>query len=90
MTNYVFKLFIAGKEGISLQASKNLERFIRDSLNGAAQYEIIDILEVPDCAQEYKIIATPLLIRTDTQLIRKVIGDLSDWDKLKQGLGIEH
>lgn len=67
-------------------AIANLRRICEQELGGQYQLEIIDVLEHPELAEEDKILATPTLIKQLPPPLRKVIGDLSDKEKVLLGL----
>jgi circadian clock protein KaiB len=67
-------------------AIANLRRICEQELGGQYQLEIIDVLEHPDLAEEDKVLATPTLIKQLPPPLRKVIGDLSDKEKVLLGL----
>lgn len=83
MKKYVLKLYIAGQTPRSQQAIANLRR-ICDEVFPAGQYEltIVDVLERPELAEKVKILATPTLIKELPPPTRRVIGDLSDKNKV--------
>lgn len=82
------KLFIAGASVNSLRAIENIKSFCRDSLDNNVDLEIIDIYQQPLLAEQEQIIALPLLIRKFPLPERRLIGDLSDTNSLKKGMGI--
>ena len=83
-----FKLYITGKTYRSERAVETLHK-ICDSLGTKAQMNVIDILEEPEKAEEDKILATPTLLKISPPGSRRIIGDLSDVQKVLQGLDIE-
>lgn len=66
----------------------NLRRICEQDLGGAYQLEIIDVLEHPQLAEDDKVLATPTLIKQLPPPLRRVIGDLSDKDKVLLGLEV--
>ena len=70
-------------------AIANLQRICEQELGGQYDLEIIDVLEFPDLAEEAKILATPTLIKSLPPPLRRVIGDLSDTEKVLLGLEVQ-
>jgi circadian clock protein KaiB len=69
-------------------AIANLRRICEQDLRGQYDLEIIDVLEHPEVAEREKILATPTLIKQLPPPLRRVIGDLSDKDKVLLGLEV--
>jgi circadian clock protein KaiB len=67
-------------------AIANLRRICEQELDGQYQLEIIDVLEHPQLAEDDRVLATPTLIKQLPPPLRKVIGDLSDKEKVLLGL----
>jgi circadian clock protein KaiB len=82
------KLYVTGKTPRSERAIANLHRLCKQELEGLFELSIIDVLEHPQLAEHEKIIATPTLIKELPPPIRRVIGDLSDKEKVLLGLDI--
>lgn len=70
------------------QAITNLRRICDEDLSGEYDIEVIDVLENPQLAEDEKILATPTLIKKLPPPLRRVIGDLSDKEKVLLGLDI--
>lgn len=85
---YLLKLYIAGKSARAEAAIANLRQLCEHELRGQYELEIIDILEQPERAEQAKILATPTLIKQLPPPLRRVIGDLSDKEKLLLGLDV--
>ena len=85
---YVLRLYITGKTSHSLQAINNLETLCETELQGEYEIEVIDVLENPQLAEDQKILATPTLVRKLPVPLRKIIGDLSDRQKVLFGLDL--
>lgn len=84
----VIKLFITGHSPRSKNAITALQHICEVDLNGGYQLEIIDVLDHPEEADKHQILATPTAVKELPQPIRKVIGDLSDTEKVLLGLDI--
>lgn len=80
------RLYVAGQTPRSLTAFANLKRICEEHLAGAYEIEVIDLLVHPQLARGDEIIAVPTLVRQLPTPITKVIGDLSDTDKVLVGL----
>lgn len=81
-------LYVAGQTPKSITALANLKRLCEQHLPGKYRLEIIDLMENPSRAQRDQILAIPTLIRKVPQPIRKVIGDLSNTDRVLVGLDL--
>lgn len=88
MNKYVLKLFITGQTPRSTYAIANLNRICHEALRDQCDVLIIDVLENPELAEEDRVLATPTLIKTSPPPARRVIGDLSDIQKVIWGLGL--
>ena len=88
MSTYLLKLYVTGKSSRTRVAIENLERICREELAGQYEPQIIDVLEHPELAEDDRIMATPTLIKHLPPPLRRVIGDLSDKDKVLFGLDV--
>ncbi len=86
LSKYLLKLYVTGSSSRSDSAITNLRRICEEELEGQYQLEIIDVLEFPDQAEDARILATPTLIKSLPVPLRRVIGDLSDKEKVLLGL----
>ncbi len=82
------RLYIAGQTPKSVSALSNLTRYCKEHLNGRYSIEIIDLLKTPQLAEGDQIFAIPTLVRKVPEPIRKIIGDLSNEEKVLVGLNI--
>lgn len=89
MKQYLMKLFIAGDSPRSERAIFNLETLCNRAMTNDYEIIIIDVLEQPGLAEEEKILATPTLIKITPNPSRRIIGDLSDQDKVLRLLGVQ-
>jgi len=85
---YKLKLYVTGQTPNSLRAIQNLEKLLREELEGIYVLEIIDVLKHPQLAEDEKILATPTLSRVLPLPIRRIIGDLTDKEKVLLGLDL--
>jgi circadian clock protein KaiB len=83
---YLLKLYVTGQTPRARTAIENLERLCREDLHGEYEIQIIDVLENPQLAEDDRILATPTLIKQLPPPLRRVIGDLSDREKVLLGL----
>ncbi|HEU5118023.1 MAG TPA: circadian clock protein KaiB [Isosphaeraceae bacterium] len=86
MSATVIKLYVTGQTPRSLAAIENLRRICEEELGEAFELAIIDVLERPQLAEDEKILATPTVIKELPPPIRRIIGDLSDKDRVLLGL----
>jgi circadian clock protein KaiB len=86
---YVLHLYIAGQTPKSLAAIANLRRICEENLKGKYRIEIIDLSKDPSLAQKDQIVALPTLVRQLPPPLKKIIGDLSDKEKVLVGLDIK-
>lgn len=86
---YTLKLYITGDTGNSQTAIKNLNRILEAKVKGLYKLDIIDVLKTPELAIEGKILATPTLIKVSPEPAKRIIGDLSDAEKVSFGLNLD-
>lgn len=89
MNKYSLTLFITGETPRSRRAIANLKRICEEELKGQYEMVIIDTLERPQMAEEENVLATPMLIKQLPPPLRRIIGDLSDIEKVLLGLDIQ-
>ncbi|MCF6131686.1 circadian clock KaiB family protein [Flavobacterium wongokense] len=82
------RLYIAGQTPKSILALKNITRYCEEHLPGQYSIEVIDLLKTPQLAEGDQIFAIPTLVRKLPEPIRKIIGDLSNEEKVLVGLNI--
>ncbi len=85
---YELRLYIAGKTAKSVTALNNLKKYCEEHLKGQYKIEVIDLLVQPQLAEGDQIFAIPTLVRKVPEPIRKIIGDLSNEEKVLVGLDI--
>jgi len=90
MVKFKLKLYIVGGVPESQRAIENLKKILEEeeSTKGKYELEIIDILKHPQLAEDEKIMATPALIKTLPEPVRRILGDLSDKQKVLLGLNL--
>jgi circadian clock protein KaiB len=82
------RLYVAGQTPKSLAAFANLKEICEKHLTGLYHIEIIDLLEQPELASEHQILAIPTLVRKLPEPLRKIIGDLSNTERVLVGLNL--
>jgi len=85
---YELRLYIAGQTPKSITALKNINKYCKEHLSGKYSIEVIDLLKNPQLAEGDQIFAIPTLVRKVPEPIRKIIGDLSNEEKVLVGLNI--
>ena len=88
-TRWNLRLYVAGQTPRSLTAFKNLKDICEEYLKGEYHIEVIDLMENPTLARGDQILAVPTLVRKLPQPIRKIIGDLSNTERVLVGLDIK-
>ena len=88
LSKYLLRLFVTGASSRTGTAIANLRRICEQELEGQYELEIIDVLQFPELAEDEKILATPTLIKSLPLPLRRVIGDLSDKEKVLLGLEV--
>ena len=83
------RLYVAGQTPRSLTAFKNLKEICEEYLKGKYHIEVVDLMENPTLARGDQILAVPTLVRKLPQPIRKIIGDLSNTERVLVGLDIQ-
>jgi circadian clock protein KaiB len=84
----VLRLYVTGASSNSIRAISNLKQICEKYIKGKYSLEIIDVYQQKELAEIDQIIALPLLIKTFPLPQRRLIGDMSDQDKVLRGLGI--
>lgn len=82
------RLYVAGQTPKSQAAFANLKKICEEHLNGRCRIEVIDLVKNPKLAQGDQILAIPTLVRKLPEPIRKIIGDLSNTERVLVGLDI--
>ena len=86
---YILKLYVAGNTPNSMRALNTLKGILETEFKGVYALKVIDVLKSPQLAEEDKILATPTLAKIlPPPPVRKIIGDLSDREKVLIGLDL--
>ena len=86
---YLLRLYVAGQTPKCMTAFVNLKKICEEHLAGKYQIEVIDLLENPRLASGDQILAIPTLVRKLPEPVRKIIGDLSNTERVLIGLDLK-
>jgi circadian clock protein KaiB len=89
LNRWNLRLYVAGQTPRSMTAFQNLKNICEEHLKGRYHIEVIDLMENPTLARGDQILAIPTLVRELPQPIRKIIGDLSNTERVLVGLDIQ-
>jgi circadian clock protein KaiB len=85
---YKLRLFITGSTPRSTRAIENMRRICAENLEGRYDLEVVDVYQDPEATKELQIIATPTLVKILPEPLRRIIGDLSDRERVLAGLDL--
>jgi len=85
---YILKLYVAGQSPKSITAIANIKKICEENLQGRYELDVIDLYQQPQLAQGEQIIAVPTLIRKLPVPLRRIIGDMSNTERVLVGLDI--
>ena len=85
---YILKLYVAGNTPNSMRALNTLREILENEFKGVYALKVIDVLKQPQLAEEDKILATPTLAKILPPPVRRIIGYLSDREKVLIGLDL--
>jgi len=85
---HTYILFIVGQSELSRRARLHFDQFVRAHVEGPIDYREIDVVADPAAAREHRVIATPLLYRVSPGPPVKILGDLSDEQRVRDILGL--
>lgn len=85
---YILKLYVAGNTPNSVRALKMLKNIMEQEFQGVYALKVIDVIKNPHLAEEDKILVTPTLAKVLPPPVRRIIGDLSDREKVLIGLNL--
>lgn len=88
VAQYQLRLYIAGQTPRSIAAFTNLKTICDEHLKGRYELEIIDLLQKPLLARGDQILAIPTLVRRLPEPVKKIIGDLSNTERVLVGLDL--
>ena len=87
--HWILRLYVAGQTPKAITAFKNLKAICEDQLKGKFEIEVIDLLKNPQLGRDDQILALPTLVRKIPVPVRKIIGDLSDTERVLVGLDLK-
>jgi len=90
LADYVLKLYVSGATPKSVQAIANIKRICEEHLERRYELEVIDIYQKPEMAKRDQIVALPTLVKKLPEPLRRIIGDLSDTERVLAGLDLVH
>jgi circadian clock protein KaiB len=85
---YILRLFVTGTTARSQRAIANMRQICEENLAGQYDLEVIDVYQHPEKTRELQVIATPTLVKVLPEPLRRIIGDLSDREKVLAGLNV--
>jgi len=88
-TRYFLKLYVAGQSPKSVRAIANIKKICEEHLQGRYELEVIDLYQQPQLALGEQIIAIPTLLRRLPSPLRRIIGDLSNTERVLVGLDLQ-
>jgi len=88
-TEYILRLYVTGASPNSIKAINNIKSICETYLTGKYSLEIVDIYQQAEVARKEQIIALPLLVRKFPLPEKRLIGDMSETEKVLRGLGLQ-
>lgn len=88
-SHYKLRLFVTGSTPRSTRAIANMRKICDENLDGRYNLEVIDVYENPEATKELQVIATPTLVKILPEPLRRIIGDLSDKERVLAGLDLK-
>ena len=85
---YVLRLYVAGMSPRSVRAIENIRKMSEQYLKGRYELEVIDVYQQPEIAKKEQLLAAPTLIKKLPLPLRRLIGDMSDKDRILVGLDL--
>lgn len=86
---YVFRLFVTGTTARSQRAIGNIRRLCEELLPDRYDLDIVDVYLDPEATRDLQIVATPTLVKIAPAPLRRIVGDLSDRDRVLTGLSLD-
>lgn len=86
---WILRLYVAGQTPKSITAFANLKKICEEHMAGDYRIEVVDLIENPQLAEGHQIIAVPTLVRQLPEPIKKIIGDLSNTERVLVGLDLK-
>jgi circadian clock protein KaiB len=86
--DYQLSLFVTGHTPKSVRAVQNVTRICEQHLPDGYELEIVDLYQSPELASKHQLVAAPTLLKTQPPPPRRMVGDMSDSERVLAGLGI--
>jgi circadian clock protein KaiB len=90
VATWELRLYVAGQTPRAIRAFTNLKKICEEHLAGEYRIQVVDLLKEPRLAQGDQIVAVPTLVRKLPEPVRKIIGDLSNTERVLVGLDLRH
>ena len=87
-SHYKLRLFVTGSTPRSARAIANMRKICEENLHGQYDLEVVDVYANPEATRELQIVATPTLVKILPEPLRRIIGDLSDKERVLAGLNL--
>jgi circadian clock protein KaiB len=88
VATHVLRLYVTGSTPRSTRAIENIRRLLESQLPDRYDLEVVDVYQHPEAAAEHQILAAPTLVKLLPEPVRRIIGDLSDTDRVLRGLDL--
>lgn len=85
---HILRLYVTGSTPRSTRAIENIRRLLETELHNCYDLEVVDVYQHPEAASEHQILAAPTLIKLMPEPVRRIIGDLSDTERVLRGLDL--
>jgi circadian clock protein KaiB len=85
---YKLRLFVTGSTPRSTRAIENMRKICEENLKGQYDLEVIDVYQNPEATRDLQVVATPTLVKILPEPLRRIIGDLSDKERVLAGLNL--
>ena len=85
---YEIRIYVSGQTQKSAKIIENLRKFLDSELKDQYSLDIIDVLQKPELAERDKVLATPTVAKVSPLPLRRIVGDLSDKEKVLAGLNL--
>jgi circadian clock protein KaiB len=86
--HYKLRLFVTGTTPRSIRAIENMRKICEENLEGRYDLEVIDVYQNPEMTRDLQIVATPTLVKILPEPLRRIIGDLSNRERVIAGLNL--
>jgi circadian clock protein KaiB len=85
---YLLRLFVSGSTPRSSRAVENIKRICEEHLPGRYDLEVVDVYQQPELAREQQLIAAPTLVKENPKPVRRIVGDMSNEERVLIGLDL--